>query len=401
MRPFANATSMYLALFILLALNGCKNDYPAGFYDPNASYNPSPSITTILPAGIAFAGMDTVVIQGANFSPTLLENTVVFNAQPATLLTSTPTQITLQAPLVLGDSIGVRVEVRGALQISNTMVYKMKAGVAPFGNLAGTELSTSVAVDATGNLYSAYSNGSADAGILKFTAAGTRSTYALQTAGVIQWTGLKMGPAGYLYSARNFRAIYRFVPGGGAASALWLAFPLGTSIADFDFDKDGNCWAGGNNSTIYKIDQNKVITTFPFVGNVHSLRVYNGYLYFSAKVDASEKIWRAPLSSGSIGTPEVYFDFSSAYPGNVPLSVTFSSDGLLYIGTDSKDGLVVVSPTKTYSAPFAYYSASFGTGLYYLAWGAADDLYCSTSNGILLKFTIRGKKSAPYYGSTL
>ena len=79
-----------------------------------------------------------------------------------------------------------------------------------------------------------------------------------------------MGPSSYLYAARNFRALYRFAPGGGASAALWLAFPVGTAIADIDFDQSGNAWGGGNNSNIYSIDQSKVITTFPFVGNVHS-----------------------------------------------------------------------------------------------------------------------------------
>ncbi len=349
--------------------------------------------------------MDTVVIQGTNFSATVLENTVVFNAQPATLLTASTTQIMLKAPLVTSDSIGVRVAVRGALLLSNTYMYKLKAGVAPFGSLIAstttTELSTSVTTDATGNLYAGYSSNSAEAGILKFTPAGVRSSYAPPTSGVVLWTGLKMGPSGYLYAARNFRALYRFAPGGGASAALWLAFPIGTALADLDFDKDGNCWAGGNNSNIYKIDQSKVITTFPFVGNVHSIRVYNGYLYFSAKTDAGEKVWRAAINAGALGTPEIYFDFSTAYPTNVPLSITFSSDGNLYIGTDSPDGLVIVSPSKVYSAPYASYNAQFGTGLNFMAWGAVDDLYVSPTNGSLMRFTIRGKKSAPYYGSTL
>jgi hypothetical protein len=124
-------------------------------------------------------------------------------------------------------------------------------------------------------------------------------------------------------------------------------------------------------------------------------------LYFSAKTDAGEKIWRASISSSGLGTPELYFDFASVYPTNVPLSITFASDGTMYVGTDAPDGLLIVYSNKTYSAPFSIYKASFGTGLGYLAWGNADDLYASTSNGILLKFTIRGKTSAPYYGSKL
>jgi hypothetical protein len=73
----------------------------------------------------------------------------------------------------------------------------------------------------------------------------------------------------------------------------------------------------------------------------------------------------------------------------------------MYVGTDSQNGLLIVNANKTVSAPFVAYQAMFGTGLAYLAWGSADDLYASTSNGALLKFTVRGMKSAPYYGSTL
>jgi len=226
------------------------------------------------------------------------------------------------------------------------------------------------------------------------------SGYALATAGVALWTSLKMGPNGYLYAARNSRAVYRFSPGGGSSAALWVALPTGSTIYDLDFDQNGNLWGGGNSTNIYRVQSDKTITTFPFVGNVRSLRVYNGYLYFAARTEAGEKIWRAQISSSGLGTPEIYFDFA-AYPTNTPLAITFSSDGVLYIGTDSPDGIVIVNPNKTYSAPYGAYKASFGTGLSYFAWGGADDLYTSTSNGILLKFTIRGKKSAPYYGSTM
>jgi len=402
MRPlFRTRSLLLLAMLGLLLISSCTKPENNALYDPNASYNPPPTITGISPTGSAVAGIDTLIIQGTNFSTTLAENSVYFNASPAILLNSTTTQIKLIAPLVPSDSIGVRVAVLGALQFTNMAQYKLKAAVAAFGGLLANDTSTSLAIDASGNLYYAYLSHAIEAGISKVTPAGVRSSYAPATAGVSQWTGLKMGPSSYLYAARNFRALYRFAPGGGASAALWLAFPVGTAIADIDFDQSGNAWGGGNNSNIYRIDQSKVITTFPFVGNVHSVRVYNGYLYFSAKTDAGEKIWRASISSSGLGTPELYFDIASVYPTNVPLSITFASDGTMYVGTDAPDGLLIVYSNKTYSAPFSIYKASFGTGLGYLAWGNADDLYASTSNGILLKFTIRGKTSAPYYGSKL
>jgi hypothetical protein len=402
MRPFfSTAVFSLVAILGLLLLSSCEKPENISLYDPNVAYGPAPTIASITPAGSAVAGIDTLVIQGTNFSSVAAENSVFFNTAKATLLSATTTQIKLLAPLVPSDSIGVRVAVMGAIPFSNIAQYKLKAAVANFGGLLATEGSTSLATDAAGNLYSAILVNSLEGGISKFTSAGVRSSYAPLTAGVALWTSLKMGPGGYLYAARNFRALYRYNPGGGSAAALWLAFPVGTAIADIDFDQSGNAWGGGNNSNIYRIDQSKVITTFPFVGNVHSVRVYNGYLYFSAKTDAGEKIWRAQISSSGLGTPEIYFDFASVYPTNVPLAITFSSDGVMYIGTDTPEGLLIVNSNKTYTAPYGIYKASFGTGLGYFSWGNADDLYASTTNGILLKFSIRGKTSAPYYGAKL
>jgi streptogramin lyase len=372
-----------------------------GLYDPNEPEAPTPTITGITPAGRAFAGMDTVVIQGTNFSSVLANNIVYFNAQPAVLLSASPTQLVLKAPLVTMDSIGVRIAVMGAVSFSNTYQYKLSAGAAAFGVLITGDATNSLATDAAGNIYADYSTSGVEAGILKFTSAGARSNYAPATSGVVLWTGLKMGPTGYLYAARNVRAIYRFTAGGGSSAAVWVSFGSGTYITDFDFDKDGNVWGTGNNSNIYRVDKNKVIATYPFVGNVHSVRVYNDYLYFAAKTDAGEKIWRAPITLGALGSAEIYFDFGAVYPTNVPLSITFSSDGVLYIGTDAQDGLVIVSTTKAVSAPYTAYKSLFGTGIGFLAWGSADDLYASTSNGVLLKFTIRGKTSATYFGATL
>jgi hypothetical protein len=401
MLPSVRKTSFLVAALGLLFLSGCTKPADNSVYDPNVSYKSSPAITSISPAGGAMAGMDTLVVQGTNFSSVLAENSVYFNAAPATLLSATATQIALVAPLVAIDSIGVRVAVSGSLQFSNTAQYKLFAGVLPWGSLLATETSTSVATDAAGNLFSGFALSAVEGGIFKCTPTGVRSTYAPATSGVLFWTSLKMGPGGYLYAARNFRAVYRFAPGGGTSGAVWLAFPVGVAINDIDFDQSGNLWGGGNNSNIYRVDQNKVITTYPFVGFVRCVRVFNGYLYFSAKTDAGEKIWRAQISSAGLGTPEVYFDFAAAYPANAALSITFSTDGTMYVGTDSQAGLLIVGSGKTVSAPFGAYKSLFGTGLAYLAWGAADDLYASTSNGVLLKFMIRGKKSAPYYGSTL
>jgi hypothetical protein len=403
MRTFARITSLltFVALVILF-VGGCDNPKTGSLYDPNATNKPQPTIANISPAGSAFAGMDTLVITGTNFSTVVAENNILFNTTPATALTATTTRIVLGAPLPALDSVAIRVSVVGSDMFSNIYQYKLNAGIAKFGGIATIELASAAMTDAAGNIFSGYSAAAVEAGILKITPAGLRSSYAPGTVGVAAWSCFKMGPGGYIYGARNVRALYRYSPGGGSSAVLWTQI-VGTTLSDFDFDQSGNMWVGGNNSNIYRIAQDKTVSPYPFVGVVHSLRVYGSYLYFSAKTDAGEKVWRAPINATTkdLGTPEIYFDFATAYPTYSALAITFSSDGILYIGTDSPDGLVVVNPSKSYSAPFAAYKSFYTPAFSTLAWGAADDLYATSSGGALLKITVRGKKSAPYYGSTL
>jgi hypothetical protein len=402
MRTFARTTLLLVILVLTLVMvSGCENPKTGSLYDANATDLPQPTITNVAPAGSAFAGMDTIVISGTNFASTLAENTVLFNVTSSALLKATPTQITLKAPLVALDSVAIRVSVFGSSMFSNTYRYKLLAGMAKFGTFIATETSTSLAVDATGNLYSGFSSNGLEAGVAKFTPAGVRSAYAPATAGVALWSGLKFGPGGFLYAARNARAMYRFPANGAGSGTVYQALPVGVFAYDFDFDQTGNMWIGGNNSSIYRLDPSKVLTTFPFVGLIRSVRVFNGYLYFAAKTDAGEKIWRAQISASGLGTPEIYFDFAAAYPLNIATCITFSSDGILYIGTDSPDGILVVNPNKSYSAPYSAYSSLFGSSISFLSWGAGDDMYASSTAGILMKVIVRGKKSAPYYGTTL
>jgi len=170
-------------------------------------------------------------------------------------------------------------------------------------------------------------------------------------------------------------------------------------LFDLDFDGDKNIWAGGNNTNIFRVEPNKTVTTYPFVGAVRSLRVYNGFLYFSAKTDAGDKIWRAQISGAGLGTPEVYFDFGAFYPNASALGITFSSDGVLFIGTDGPARIVVVQATKAHGAPYMTYSALVSPACNSFAWGSGENLYASASNGFLVKIVARGKQGSPNYGA--
>ena len=393
-------TMFATAAFLLLSAIGCENEETGSMYDPSyTSPRPNPTIASIAPSGSALAAVDTLVITGTNFSATIGENTVYFDAGAASLLSATSTQIRLRSALVTGDNIKIKVGVVGADQFSNTMQYKLVAAVARYGNVADFEAASGISSDASGNLYVAYTSNGVEAGIMKITPAGIRSNYAPATAGVSLWNSIKLGPGGVLFALRNVRAIYSYAAGGGTSATLWTAFPSGVSIIDLDFDQDKNMWAVGNNSAIYRVEPNKTVTSFPFTGNVRAARFYNGYLYFAAETSAGQKIWRAQITSAGLGTPEVYFDFDTAYPAKQVLTMTFSSDGVMYLGTNLTSGIVVVTPSKSHGTPFSAYSGLLGSGCVAFTWGTADDLYASSKTGLFLKTTHRGKRGAPYYGT--
>jgi len=391
--------SSLLTIFSLTALIGCKYESAPSLYDPNWQSKPQPVIDSVFPPDSALAAVDTIIITGRNFSPNPQEDIVFFNAGIARILSATSTQLALQSPVVIGDSVQIRVSVIGAELFSEPYRYKLKAAVAPFGSFLPSEAVLGLATDASGILYASIVASGSDNGIDKLTPDGVRTSYAPRTSGAVGWTSLKFGPGGYLYAARNIRAMYRFAPGGGPAQ-VWVAFPVGVQIYDFDFDQSKNVWAGGNNNFIYLIKPDKSTKTFPFAANIHSLRVFNNYLYFAARKDSVEKVWRARILADSLGTPEVYFDFSAIY-GAAPsaLAITFSSEGDLYIGNDAPGVfLLIVHPNGSYETPYTAYTATLSPSCKIFAWGSGSSLFASTGDGKLLRIDTK-KTGAPYYGT--
>jgi len=181
---------------------------------------------------------------------------------------------------------------------------------------------------------------------------------------------------------------------------VWLVFPVGIKIVDFDFDQNGILWCGSETGEVYRIQPDKSYTTIPFAGPMTSIRVFGGYLYWSVTEAGGGKVWRAKINATSLDTPEVYFDLGAAIPGASPYSITFSADGMLFIGTAPPNGLVQVALDGSWSAPYVAYTALFGTGIKSLAWGGSEEMYAGTIDGAIVRFLVRGKSTAPYFGTT-
>ncbi len=388
---------VYVIVPILAALAlaaGCSNTTTPSLYNPNATGLPTPVIDSISPAGSVLAATTPITIYGKNFSATPANNMVFFGSASGTVLSSTTTQLVVKTP-VDSLTVPVKVAVVGADKFSAPVNYHLIVAVAPFqANIAA------LTPDAAGNMYANALNGGNDDGIAVFATNGTRTTFAPKTAGTTFWYALRLGPGGVLYAVKGARAMYAFPAGGGVAAKLWKdTRASGLSLTDIDFDANHNLWAGGKGTGLYCFRPDTTFKVSPFAGTVHSIRVYNGYLYFAAAQDSSEKIFRAPINGDSLGAITTFFDLGGALGTSYSAkAMTFSSDGYLYIGTQTPAGIVVVAPDGgSYTTPYSSYASLLGTQVFSMAWGNGDKLYIANDTWSLVVAHTE-KSGAPYLG---
>ncbi len=388
------------ALFI-----SCDQDYPDSLFDPDYTGKPAPVISSVDPADSSLAGVGIITISGSNFSPVNHENMVYIGTKSSKVLESSETQLVVQAPNEIGDSLLLRVAVTDAINFSNTLYYSLLPAIETYGDLSENQMPWGIAADADGNVYVSVSRGGNSEGVQKILPDGTLEEYVPPR--IPRYDGMKFGPDGHLYLVRNIRLIARVPPGGGTEEN-WLPFPAGARLIDLDFDEYGYLWAVGNNEVIYRVQMDdKNIEAFDFVADIKSVRYFGGYLYVSAitQTDNSEQsnIWRFPIdNTGNPGDPEIYFSFSEKYNKNnaVALAITFSKDGHLYIGTDGPDGIIVVNPGGNEWEPL--YTGLILPKGFAFAWGDGPNLYYTRGEtGNISQALIRvnmQREGAPYFG---
>jgi hypothetical protein len=276
-------------------------------------------------------------------------------------------------------------------------------GVTEFGRLASVEEAVGIATDAPGNLYASMKIGGAGNGIRKYIA-GTDSGFSYAPGGgVIEWSGLKIGPGGVLFGARVVRALYTITQNW--APIVWTS-TTGSSFTDIDFDNLGNLWAVGNNANIYRFKMSdKSVTTYPFTALLRCVRVYSGYVYVAGKQDSTEGVWRFTLNAdGSLGTAEEFFNLSKqsgyGYNGPTANAITFNTAGEMYLGTSAAASILLVTPNGKSFQPL--YPGFFQPSTTAFAWGKGGTLFAVSSSGGLSNRILKintNKTGAPYYGA--
>jgi hypothetical protein len=412
------SSKIYLLVIGIIAafflINGCENDYPESLWDPNYSRKPDPEITSIQPVQDAFAGIDELTISGSNFSAVIEENLVNFNGVSAEILSASATELVVKAPNVVSDSILVQVSVRGAVLFGEYFPYKLQAAFTVVGdfdknddayaieyNPSDTSLYVSLFIDKNGvsNI------------ITRISADNERHDYSRTF--LDKASAMRFGPDGFLFYVNALSVLCR-IPSGGefpaTAGQIFAILPGGAF--DLDFDSNNNIYCGGSGKAIYRVksdDGGNVTTpaTYDLI-NIRAVRVYEGYLYVVGKYTGddpqipAQAIWRNEIISedGELGPNEVYYDWTAGpYNESDINTITFSSDGDAYIGTDGSEVIVILEPSGNIEP---LYPGVLSQQTYYLTWGEGIFLYAnrrgSTSEeSAILKINVL-REGAPYYG---
>ena len=391
-----NTVIVGLTILTLCILASCEREYPS-IWNPNQEFRPNPIITSVEPPEGTFAVIGTVTVKGENFSPVKDENYIYFDGERGTILTANDTLLTANPPNIAGDSIRIKLRVEGALLYAEYYPYKLMYAAEEYGGFGDYDDCYGLACDTNENLYVSVRSRK----VIMVTPDGEQHEYA--TTSFEKASAMRMGPEGYIYYVNILPYVFRILPGGGS-DELFVVLPGG--VYDLDFDQYGNLYCGGNGQAIYrvKLDRSYELAADYSGIDIKAVRVFNGYLYVGGDSSDHKCIWRNQIvSEDSLSVRELYFDWSSYFGTYDILSITFDTDGNMYVGTDAPDAIIIIRPDKTYTP---LYPGVLEPQSYSLCWGNKEYLYVNRrsddpSKKRIIRVNMLDKRGAPYYGRQL
>lgn len=373
---------------------GCEKENPS-IWNPGQEYKPNPVITGVEPVDGTFAVIGEVTIKGENFSTVKEENHVYFSGKKATILSATETELNVLTPNIAGDSLTIKLRVDGAVLFAEYYPYKLLLAASEYGGFGDLDDAYGIACDLDENLYVSL----AGKKVVKVTLDGEQHDYAATS--FEKASAMKVGPGGYLYYVNILNYMFRVLPGGGT-DELFAMLPGG--VYDLDFCPSGNIYCGGGGNAIYRVKpdaSSEVAADYPSVG-IKAVRVFNDYVYVGGDSTGYQCIWRNQIiSADSLGPKEVYFDWSTKVgPASDVLSITFATDGDMYVGTNAPEAVIIVHPDKSYEP---LYPGALEPESYALCWGNGQYLYINRrstdpAKKRIIRTNMLDKEGAPYYG---
>ncbi len=287
-------------------------------------------ITKVTPAS-GYSGVTIVTIDGKNFATVTEDNYVYFGAAKAEVLTASATQLVVKAPIIIGDSLLLKISKPSVEKYSNAVFYELTSAISEYYPFLKNQEPYVATSDKSGNLYFSYIEKAKGMGVYKIATNGTLSEYAPK-GGETTFSDLKYHSDGYLIGVYGNKAIFKIEE--GVKPALFVNTKNNSiKLNAFDFDKDKTIWAGGKGGKIVSAKPDKSFKLFDYGFDIVAIRVFNDYLYAISGDPNAQNIVRFPIiSSDSLGTVETVFTFSANVElGDVANSLSFSASGQMYI----------------------------------------------------------------------
>jgi hypothetical protein len=301
-----------LPLLAWLILTACEAPNQPTFTaenDPNPTGLSAATISAVNPDEAYLK--DIITISGSGFNTTQELNLVAFGSKTAKIVTATATELKVQAPNISGETVPVKVAIKGSEFWSNEIDFMFKLAVETLSE----EINWAMGVEADddGNVYV---GSAADEMIYKISPDGSQSEFAsLPMKGAMGW-----GPDNHLYVCEMDEGkIVRISPDGSTIEDYAEA----EGAVDFDWASNGNMyivqnWEGG----ISMFDGSAVTHVSEYEGELKSCRVFGEYLYVTAIWDGV--ILKFPITVDGLGDAEVVFE------GDSPVGLEFDSEGTMY-----------------------------------------------------------------------
>ncbi len=398
---------------IIFLINGCENNYPDSLWDPNYMSKPDPQISNVQPEQNAFAGIDEIRIIGQNFSTVIEENLVYFDGVPADIISASETELVVKAPNVISDSILVQVSVQGAVLFGEYFPYPLQSAIFAVDKFDKNDDAYAIEYNpADSSLYlSLLIDNKGDGNkIVRVSPDNERHDYSKTL--LDKASAMRFGPDGSLFYVNLLNVLCRVPPGGEESRNPAQIFSiLPGAVFDLDFDSNDNIFCGGSGKAIYRVKSddgaNVTKATYDSI-TIRAVRVYDGYLYVAGKFSGNnpaipaQAIWKNEITSadGDLGPNEVYYNWETgSYPNSDITTITFSSDGDAYIGTNGAEVIDILHPDGS-TEPL--YPGVLSPQTYYLTWSDGIFLYANRRGTVpedkaILKINVL-KEGAPYYG---
>ncbi len=377
-----------MIVVIMAIMSGCKFDVTPSQWSQSFTQGVNDSITQINPALEARPGVNTITITGKNFATLPDSNTVYISRMDgdkstvtADILSSSSSSITIYRPNVVSDSCRFVIVSPKALVVAQSGLYKIDPVLTKYGSFLDNKQLGVVAGDKDENLYVIYSINKT---IFKITPDGQKTQ--LNTLAKYQPYCGRIGPDGKLYLMESKSSIDVI----DVQLDTSTQFKVGANVKCGDFDSQGNLFVAGSSSDLVTVAPDGTTKlSGSFASDVIlDIRVYGDYVYL---IDTTKNPTASrPLKSiqrchidyanHTVGSPELVLDWATTgeYASRTMTGITFSSDGKMYIATNSSDPILMVDlSTNSISILYKNILPSLCKQFF---WGNGTYLYIITGN---------------------